>query len=235
MHATFAAESGLSGNLRQQCDRLAKILPTQPRFFFIASLLLWKPGGAGDERLMMLRMAESGRPYSSKRHTHRKRMLRYGLSSSTRGVWLGYQHACRAVCVCVAGRQTAGAEGGVYQTSGAIIMTRSWTTIKLLQVSTSWPAAQLCVCVCVCVCVREHLDGRSFIWQHPICSTVSFSILLYHPFISLTVHKSFIQHLKLLEVQNLGCIFTAGSLYAWFELSHWLMECVNFGLGNLFF
>ncbi len=69
--------------------------------FFIASLLLWKPGGAGDERLMMLRMAESGRPYSSKRHTHRKRMLRYGLSSSTRGVWLGYQHACRAVCVCL--------------------------------------------------------------------------------------------------------------------------------------
>ncbi len=123
--------------------------------FFIASLLLWKPGGAGDERLMMLRMAESGRPYSSKRHTHRKRMLRYGLSSSTRGVWLRYQHACRAVCVCVcvcvAGRQRAGAEGGVYQTSGAIIMTRSWTTIKLQQVSTSWPVAHLCVCVCVSI------------------------------------------------------------------------------------
>jgi len=67
----------------------------------------------------------------------------------------GCRHACGAVCVCVrecvcvAGRHTAGAEGGVYQTSGAIIMTRSWTTIKLLQVSKSWPAAHL-LCVCVC-------------------------------------------------------------------------------------
>lgn len=79
---------------------LPKSCQHSPVFFFIASLLLWKPGGAGDERLMMLRMAESGRPYSSKWHTQRKRMLCYGLSSSTRGVWLGYQHACRAVYVC---------------------------------------------------------------------------------------------------------------------------------------
>lgn len=95
-------------------------------------------------------------------------------------------HVEQCVCVCVAGRHAAGAEGGVYQTSGAIIMTRSWTTIKLLQVSTSWPAAHLCLCV------WEHLDGRSFIWQHPICSPVSLSILLYHPFISFTVRKSLI-------------------------------------------